>query len=196
MQENARHQPPTVNLQVEKIAREDSSYPAHLVRRMGKAAPSALTVLGNVEHLALPKIALFCSSRCPGDRILRIHEHVQQLRDREITVISGFHSPVEKECLRILLRGSQPIIICPARTLTGMAIPASWQRSLDAGRLLLLSIFPPTQRRASVVTANRRNEFVAALADEIFVAHATPSGHLESLERRLEKEGRQICQLA
>ena len=59
--------------------------------------------------------ALFCSARCPGKLILRTYDQVAQWRDAGHCVVSGFHSPVEKECLRILLRGEPPIIICPAR---------------------------------------------------------------------------------
>lgn len=44
------------------------------------------------------------------------------LRDAGVTVIGEFHSPMEKECLNILLRGSQPIIVCPARSLENMRI--------------------------------------------------------------------------
>ncbi len=33
--------------------------------------------------------------------------------------------------------------------------------------------------------AVRRNEFVATLADEVFIAHATVGGHLEKLTRHL-----------
>jgi len=40
-------------------------------------------------------------------------------------VISGFHTPAEKECLRILLRGAQPIIICPARSIEPIFL--SWK---------------------------------------------------------------------
>lgn len=171
----------TVSHLIEKIPSSDPRYPAQLLKRLGNHAPTELTALGNLAHLKTHKTALFCSARCPGDRILRIHEHVQSLRDQSVTVISGFHSPVEKDCLRILLRGHQPIIICPARSLIGMVIPAAWQSALNSGRLLMLSIFPSTQRRASVTTAKRRNKFVAALADNLFVAHAGPGGLIEAL---------------
>ncbi len=158
--------------------------PAYVRVRLKARAPSKLAGLGNRAIFDGPMTALFCSSRCPGDRLLRTYEYVQNLRDRGVTVISGFHSPIEKECLRILLRGRQFIIICPARTLKGMVIPADWQRALDTGRLLLLSPFPPTQRRASLASANRRNELVAALSDEVFIAHITPGGQMErTLER-------------
>jgi len=70
------------------------------------------------------KLALFCSKKCPGQKILKAFDFARNLRDGQKTVISGFHSPIEKECLRILLRGKQPIIICPARSLEKMRVPA------------------------------------------------------------------------
>ena len=80
----------------------DTRYPARLRERLGDAAPAQLTAFGNLDLLALPKTALFCSARCPGVAILRAYDQVAKWRDEGRCVIGGFHSPVEKECLRIL----------------------------------------------------------------------------------------------
>jgi len=37
--------------------------------------------------------------------IFGVKHAARRMRDEGVTVISGFHSPIEKECLRILLRG-------------------------------------------------------------------------------------------
>ena len=166
----------------------DSRYPAVLRKRLGADAPASISALGNLDILALPKTALFCSARCPGSAILRAYDQAAQWRDAGRCVISGFHSPVEKECLRILLRGTQPIILCPARALP-KRIPPEWQTALDAGRLLLLSAFPETETRITTDLARRRNEFVAALADEAWFAHITPGGQSERLTHRLAEWG-------
>ena len=91
---------------------------------------------------------------------------------------------VEKECLRILLRGSQPIIICPARSLENFRLSPDWKEPLAQNRLLLLSCFPARHRRVTTALAARRNELVAALADEVWFAHITPGGQMERLARR------------
>jgi hypothetical protein len=90
---------------------------------------------------------------------------------------------VEKECLRILLCGPQPIIICPARSLENLRLPADWKAPLAGGRLLILSCFPAAQRRATADLAARRNELVAALADDVWFAHIAPGGPGIELER-------------
>lgn len=163
---------------------DDAKYPSRLRERLGADAPPKLTALGNLDLLKLPKTALFCSARCPGNVILRTYDQAAQWRDAGRCVISGFHSPVEKECLRILLRGTQPIIICPARSLP-QRVPQEWREPLNAERLLILSAFSGRAHRVTAELANRRNEFVAAIAEEVLIAHATVGGHLEKLSHRV-----------
>ncbi|TDA70684.1 MAG: hypothetical protein D9V47_00315 [Clostridia bacterium] len=98
---------------VHRITQDETLYPRVLLKRLGAAAPEQLTLVGNVDLLAHNKTALFCSARTPGDAILRTFDTVRRFRDDGVTVISGFHSPIEKECLHILLRGRQPIINLP-----------------------------------------------------------------------------------
>ena len=162
----------------------DDRYPAGLAAMLGGAAPS-IAVLGDVGLLRQRKVALFCSVRCPGSVILKTYDYACSLRDAGATVISGFHSPMEKECLTLLLRGRQPIIICPARSIEGMRLPKPWRQPMDEGRLLVLSSFPAGQNRATAELANSRNLLVATLADEVFVSHASPGGKMEQFCRQV-----------
>jgi predicted Rossmann fold nucleotide-binding protein DprA/Smf involved in DNA uptake len=156
----------------------DAAYPARLHERLGEHAPRTLTCIGDLASLSQTKSGLFCSVRCPGDAILAAYDAAQKLRDEGVTVISGFHSPVEKECLRILLRGKQPIIICLARSLDKIRLPMDWRTGLDAGRLLLLSPFEKRPRRLTMESSRQRNELVAALSDEALIVHAEPGGKI------------------
>jgi predicted Rossmann fold nucleotide-binding protein DprA/Smf involved in DNA uptake len=169
--------------QLEPILLGPADYPPRLRKRLGGDAPAQLSALGNLEFLALPKTALFCSVDCPGSAILSTYDQAAKWRESGRCVISGFHSPVEEECLCILLRGTQPIIICPARTLP-KRVPAEWRQALSAGRLLVLSAFEAAENRKTKELAMRRNEFVAALADELWFAHITPGGQIEKLAQR------------
>ncbi len=159
----------------------DVRYPARLRERLGEHAPRTLTALGDPASLSQPKTALFCSVRCPGDAILGAYDTARKLRDEGVTVVGGFHSPVEKECLRILLRGKQPIVICLARSMEKIRLPSAWRVALDAGRLLILSPFEKRPRRPTVESARQRNELVAALSDEVLIIHATPGGQIEQI---------------
>lgn len=172
-------------IEVIKLKPGHADWPPLLKQRLGKAAPISLSTLGDTRLLAARKTALFCSARPPGDAILRAHDAAQRLRDEGVTVISGFHSPIEQDCLRILLRGKQPIIICPARAIETMRIPTECRAAFDAGRVLFLSPFIKQPVRVTKESANRRNEFVAALADDAYIAHISPGGQTARIAERL-----------
>ncbi|MBI4517204.1 MAG: DNA-processing protein DprA [Deltaproteobacteria bacterium] len=163
------------------LARGGDLYPDILCTRLGEDAPATLTAIGSLAHLAQRKTALFCSARTPGHIILAAYDQAARWRDAGRCVISGFHSPVEKECLRILLRGRQPVIICLARGVEGMRLPAEWKAAMADNRLLVLSPFPASERRVTKSLATDRNRLVAALADEVVFGHITPGGHLDEL---------------
>lgn len=134
--------------------------------------------------LSRPLVALVCSVQCPGSLILRAYDLARTLRDAGVTVIGGFHSPIEKECLALLLRGKQPIIICPARSIAGMRIPVLWRGPLDEGRLLLISPFGAAQRRATAETALVRNALMTGLCRMLLVIHAANGSKTEQLCRQ------------
>ena len=148
--------------------------------------------LGDVQILRQPKTAFFCSAKCPGEVILRAHDAATRWRDEDRVVVSGFHSPVERECLRILLRGAQPVVVCPARTLLRFRPPAEWRDAVKQGRMLVVSPFPVQARRTSARLAALRNEFVASLADEVVFGYTTPGGCTERLHATLAA-GKKRC---
>lgn len=150
---------------------------------------------GNVRLLEESLIALFCSQHCPGDLILKTYDLARAMRDAGIPIIGGFQTPMEKECLRLLLRGSQPVVVCPARGIDNMRVPRDWRAALNENRLLILSPFPPTRRRPTTKLAAQRNDLVADLAARVFIAHAAPGGKTEAFARRLAESGKPLLTL-
>ena len=140
---------------------------------------------GNLSLLDEPLTALFCSNRCPGDLILKTYDLARAMRDAGVPIIGGFQTPMERECLRLLLRGSQPVVVCPARGIDNMRIPREWRPAVDDGRLLVLSPFPATARRQTAELAAHRNDLVAELAQQVFIAHAAPGSKTEAFARKL-----------
>ena len=110
---------------------------------------------GNRELLDERLHAVLCSKACPGDKIIEAIDLAQRWRAENWAVISGFHTAVEKECLRIFLRGPQLIVICPARGIDPFQLPSDWQTKYQGGepahRLALRFLSPPSHQR------NRRN---------------------------------------
>lgn len=147
--------------------------------------------LGNTNLLKTKSVALFCSVKCPGELIMKTYDLCLQWRRERRAVISGFHSPMEKECLRILLQAPQPVIVSPARGLW-RRIPVDLRRHLDLGRLLIVTPFPESVKRITKETSVERNRFIGELADEVFVSYAEPRGKMEALCCEWIEVGREV----
>jgi len=175
-----------------------AEYPAELTDHLGEQAPPVVALWGERDIWFKrngPLLALFCSTKAPASIILQVHDLAQQWRTGTVTVISGFHSPVEQECLAVLLRGPQPVIICPARSLDRMRLKREYREPMAAGRLLLMSPFGEKVRRMTADTALTRNHFVAALADTVLIAHAQPGSKTEQLVQEVVEWGKPVYTL-
>jgi len=151
--------------------------------------------LGDPRILKDRKMALFCSVKCPGEPIVQAYDLARTLRDAGVTVIGGFQSPIEKDCLELLLCGTQQLIICPARSIQGMRLPAMWKSAIRSGRLLLLSAFEESFRRPTAELSEKRNELVANLADQILFVYSFPGGKTEALAKKVISQGKPVLTL-
>ena len=148
-----------MTLPIHHITQTDKDFPLSIKAYLRADTPETIWTRGNLELLPnknnspLTKDiwAIFCSSKCPGEIILRAHDLAHDFKNRSIPTIGGFHSPIEKECLRVLLRGSQPIIICPARSIENMRIKQEWKKPLSENRLLILSIFDNQPQQSAIM---------------------------------------------
>jgi predicted Rossmann fold nucleotide-binding protein DprA/Smf involved in DNA uptake len=140
--------------------------------------------LGNLDILNLSKTAFLCSRKVPADVVLECYDWATKMRDEGRCIISGFHSPLEQDVLHFLLKGTQPVIMILAR-----GIKMKWephiQKALDDNRLLIVSSFSDSVKRASEATAALRNDLMIHLSNDIVVGFASPEG---MLQRRLNLE--------
>lgn len=141
----------------------------------------AVFTLGNAALLEDETTAFFCSTKVPGDAILKIFDWANSLRGKNLTIISGFHTPMEKEVWRILQRDpSQKLIHVVARSLPKRH-PADWADLFEAERLLILSPFPQSLSRATRASCETRNTFTAGIANQIILGYADPQSSLQHL---------------
>ncbi len=145
-----------------------------------------------LERSLLPEresapMAFYCSQSCPGDVILRAQDWANARDSQSAPVIGGFHTPVERDVLRILLRGGAPVTIVLARAAKGWRPPAplgtAIRDAIAAGVAKIVSPFPQTHRRTTAASAEARNRHILTLAPTILIAHAAPGGKTEELAR-------------
>lgn len=90
-----------------------------------------------------------------------------------------------------LLKGNQPIILIEARGLKKKYEP-DITNAINENRLLVITPFDKSITRITAATAMQRNEFMAELANEIFIAYAAPSGKLRNLISKIGRSGKSI----
>lgn len=153
-----------------------------------------LYVVGDIAILDRPKIALFCSVKCPGKLILKTYDLAKRLRNEGVLVISPFHSPMEQECLRILLRSPNPVIWCLARGLHKRipSEPVDCRPAVDGGRLVMATSFPDSVRHITTDTAMIRNRLIVKMSSAVVVAHAAPASKMEILCREILAAGKSL----
>jgi len=181
-----------INLEIKYLTPEEPDYPPALLASGIFSPPPVVAYIGNLALLKEKKTALFCSVKCPGSEIIKTMDFALKLRDSGTTLISGFHSPVEKECLNIYLRGNAPVIVCPARGLEEMRIKREWRKPLKAEKMLILSPFAADERKLKRNLAWRRNLFTAAIAEEIVIAYAGKGCRTERLGEEVKSWGKEI----
>ena len=182
---------------IQCITQTDTSYPKRLKDYLKTETPEMIWARGNTDLLPGPNTnlngdlwALFCSNKCPGEIILKAHDWAQTFKEKGIPTIGGYHSPVERECRRVLLRGSQPILFCRAQSIENMRMESAWKDALAEERLLILSIFE--SKRSTAALASQRNAFVAALADKICIAHAAEDSKTLAFAQRVLTWGKPV----
>ncbi len=143
----------------------------------GPAAHPAFHFRGPPTLLDAPATVFFSSTRCDGDAILAAHAWAREQCDRAAAVISGFHTPVERDVYAILARRGAFLIHCLARSLPHRLAPEQ-QTLLAQGRLLLLTPFAPGIDRATRQTCAERNRFAARLAGCIVTPQLAPTSSL------------------
>ena len=137
---------------------------------------------GNIELLKLPKTAFLCSRKAPVSAVLKCYDWATTMREQGKCVVSGFHSPLERDVLYFLLKGTQPVILVLGRTMYKQT-PEAFLKPLAENRLLIISI--ANTLRQSEQTTEKRNEYIIDMADNVIFGYLNAEGKLYSLYQRL-----------
>lgn len=141
--------------------------PAHLSNRLGAATPPPLSGVGNQSLLDEPLLGLIASRECPGHVLLETLARMPEWVKAGRVIISGFHSPLEQQVLRSVLRRNGRVVKVLARGMTDYRPSPDEREPLTTGRMLVITASPPEVRRTTRETALARNRLVLDLASEI-----------------------------
>ena len=125
------------------------------------------TYLGNTELLEKRKVGFLASRKISTPSILPTLDWAMQVcKQKDIAIVSGFHSKMERDVLKILLQGECGIIVVLAR---GMyrKLPKQYEKAISQNRLLIISYEKESVTRVSEATAHKRNVYVKEIADKM-----------------------------
>jgi predicted Rossmann fold nucleotide-binding protein DprA/Smf involved in DNA uptake len=159
--------------------------PALYAQRVGSELATRIVGAGETALLDEPLLGLIASRECPGHVLLETLDCVPEWVKAGRVIVSGFHSPLEQQVLRSLLRRQGRAVKVLARGLGGQCAdyrPTPEEREpLASGCLLVISAFAPGVRRTTRATALIRNRLVLALATEIVAPHVAAGSPLAAL---------------
>ena len=128
---------------------------------------STPTYLGNQELLNKRKVGFLASRKISTLSVLPTLDWAMKISKQEdVAIVSGFHSRMEKDVLKIFLQGKCGIIVVLAR---GMyrKIPEQYMDAMKQHRILFISFEKDSVTRVSEFSAHKRNNYVMELADEM-----------------------------
>jgi len=137
--------------------------------------PSTLWYLGNTSLVGHALIGIVSARSAAAYLDSRTEELLRELAGIPATFIGGWHSSLEKESLKVLLRESPRLIICLAKSVNRFGFFQELKTLLNQDCLLLLTHCSPNAKRISRNASIRRNRLVAGLS-KILVVLAAPEG--------------------
>ena len=147
---------------------------------------------GDRALLNEPLLGLVASRECPGSVLLATLDLVPVWASAGRVIVSGFHSPLEQQVLRSLLRRQGRVVKVLARGFGDLYVdcrPTLEEREpLASGRMLIISAFANSVARTTRATALARNRLVLALATDIVVPHVAAGSPLEALVAEYQKQ--------
>ncbi len=134
---------------------------------------------GNIALLEKHKIGFLAGRKVAPLSVLPTLDWVSEVAKRDdVSVVSGFHSQLERQVLDFLLRGQCGIICVLGRSLYSR-IPVEFSGEYTKDRILFVT--EEKYVRVSKETACRRNKLVLSLANEMVIPEISDDSSLRTL---------------
>lgn len=144
-------------LEIEAPARIDSYF---------ERKPRKLWCVGDPDILKGRLIGIISARKIDADLALKTSQLLKQLVHlSDVSFVSGWHSPLEEEALRILLAETARIIFCLPKSLDKFVPSTEIKKSIARGQTLLVTHCSPNAKRVSRDASLRRNQLVAGLSN-------------------------------
>lgn len=134
--------------------------------------------IGNEELFDRYLVGLFASTEPLAGAEEALCRWVDEISQRDVVVVSGFHSPLEKVALERLLAAGVSVVMVLGRSLY-KKIPVALQKPFEEGRVLIISA--SSSVRHSYRSGQTRNWFIADNVRELIFLPFSPSSALSTI---------------
>lgn len=183
----------------------DSNYPKKFIERLGDKCPKKLYYNGPLEYLNKFTIAVLCSEDSGGVAFMEMNQVLYTLRDYAINYIGGWFSWMEREIFMLgLYRSYSTVVIFSSKGLKNETFDSflleifpppmhqfpqrkEYFRRAQEGKLLMLSIVEPDEKRKIYKNIMERNFVSCALADIVFIPYAIKGSKTYTSAKRILK---------
>ena len=144
---------------------------------------------GNKKLLDRYLVAFFASRTAPCGALDKAKRWAHEIAQTDKVVISGFHSPIERAVLDILLSHNCSVVVALGRSLY-KKIPTHLLTAYNENRLLFISL--RNYSRHSHQNSQLRNWAVADIASEVVFAPFATSSQLSTLHFSLHNSSSKV----
>ena len=124
-------------------------------------------------------LGVLASGKAPGPVVWESYQFFYALRDANVTIAGGWHSPLEKGILDALIEGNVNVAFFAAKGLKARGFQQKFKLLDRTSRGLMISPFPDSVTKINGTEGPRlRNELLAAISDVLLIPYIKPRGKL------------------
>jgi len=157
--------------EITEISNSSPTYPNEL-RKYFTAKSPKLWCIGDQTILKKELLGVVSARRNEPNLGMKASMLLSESGSLECAFIGGWHSPLEKEALHVLLTKPAKIVVCAAKGLTSFSPSLEIKELVARGRALLLTHCSPRAKRISRKASLRCNELVIGLSRALLVLSA------------------------
>ena len=155
--------------------------------------PPKLWARGDSAILNHPLLGILSARQIDSDLALKSSQLLRQLVSlKEAAFVSGWHSPLEEDALRIALAQDVSLVFCVSKALERFKPSDDLESRLNDGKVLLLTHCSPKAKRISRDASIRRNELVIALASALLILSAPLGSNTLNLAKEALRHGKRV----
>ena len=158
--------------------------------------PPSLWCRGDLTILNHKLLGIISARQIDSDLALKSSQLLKQLVfTKDVSLVGGWHSPLEEEALRIVLTQDTSIIFCVSKSLERFIPSIEVGNRVSQGQALLITHCSPKAKRITRDASMRRNQLVVELAKALLILSAPEGSASLNLAQSALRQGKTVYAL-